>query len=615
MFKIRRVLSIMFVFGSVLSTEAFTASTIQEQMIQDLDVAKYHLSIKYGPAEWKTEHFGWSLENSYNKAKMRILDEHPTTPFDYQKILSQFLASTQDYHVNVSFHSTALSFFPFKVKKIGDSYYFAGMESALQLSSQEARMLDISDEDQKLIAKNIDRMTIGDEILELNGSSIRQVIEDLIQDNFNGDRTQTAYELVVRNLFFRRASLGHSTPSGYFKITLKSQKTKQLVTRNFPWIHMKELIPNHLLRDRYAFFVNPDDFSPETSVEMIDRLLAKDFSVGLAKDLALESIVELTRVAVGPRPKEKPEIKTRGDERQKGFLPALGPVLWESPKNGEIYAYLYKHPMTGQQIGYIYLPSFGKSGKEAEKYLVGIAKALQVFEMNAEGLVFDITDNTGGNVLFMYGLLSVLTDRPLKVPTHREIIIQEDVKKMALLYNFFEEMSLSESDNSKECLSGYPLTEKLINQIQSYVLTILQTWESGEVFTQPLYLFGVDEIMPHSIFNFKNKPIMVLVNSYTLSCGDFFPAILQDNKRALIFGQKTGGAGGYVKPYFHSSRFGVRGYSLTASIAYRLDGTPIENLGVTPDICYSLTRRDISENYFDYIKQLNSDMKNLINDH
>ncbi len=96
-------------------------------------------------------------------------------------------------------------------------------------------------------------------------------------------------------------------------------------------------------------------------------------------------------------------------------------------------------------------------------------------------------------------------------------------------------------------------------------------------------------------------------------CGDFFPAILQDNKRALIFGQRTAGAGGHVKSYAHSSRFGIQGYSLTASIAYRPDGTLVENIGVSPDISYKITVKDIHKGYKGYIQALNQEIGNLLN--
>ena len=88
--------------------------------------------------------------------------------------------------------------------------------------------------------------------------------------------------------------------------------------------------------------------------------------------------------------------------------------------------------------------------------------------------------------------------------------------------------------------------------------------------------------------------------------------MLQDSGRVVIFGAKTAGAGGHVKGYTYPSRFGVNAFSLTGSLVYRLDGRPIENMGVMPDVPYEMTMRDIRDNYADYINAVNKTVGSLL---
>ena len=79
-----------------------------------------------------------------------------------------------------------------------------------------------------------------------------------------------------------------------------------------------------------------------------------------------------------------------------------------------------------------------------------------------------------------------------------------------------------------------------------------------------------------------------------------FPAILQDNQRALLFGHRTMGAGGNVVSYASGSYTEVA-FSVTRSLMHRNDtinapGYPaasyVENVGVYPEIVEDYMTRD-----------------------
>ncbi|MCR4295307.1 MAG: S41 family peptidase, partial [Elusimicrobia bacterium] len=119
-------------------------------------------------------------------------------------------------------------------------------------------------------------------------------------------------------------------------------------------------------------------------------------------------------------------------------------------------------------------------------------------------------------------------------------------------------------------------------------------------YTGLTHVSGVDDIDPAPKAEERyTKPILLLTNALDFSGGDFFPAILQDNQRATILGVRTAGAGGIVRS-FSVNQFGIDRLSATTSLAERPNGKPIENLGVTPEIPYEITARDLRTGFAEY---------------
>ena len=147
--------------------------------------------------------------------------------------------------------------------------------------------------------------------------------------------------------------------------------------------------------------------------------------------------------------------------------------------------------------------------------------------------------------------------------------------------------------------------------VLQYARFILSELKAGRRLTRPVHLFGMDKIAPHPQARYT-KPILVLVNETDFSAGDFFPAILQDNGRAKIFGVRTAGAGGGVKSVEFPNQVGIAGLSYTWTIAERPNGQPIENLGVTPDIAYQITADDLRTDFSGYKAAVNAGLDSMI---
>lgn len=610
---------------------------LQKAMIQDLETAKHHMDIKYAPIEWKKNLFGWDLEDSFEKAKAEILSIDGITQKNYRKILKQFFKSTRDYHVNIRFYSTEWSVTPVSIKGINGRYFITHFldfsERDVGLNDwlfYEPETLSATENTPSSKIPTLPNVQMGDELIAINGIHPQELIEKYIDEELGGDRTLTGYAIAEKKLFCRFARNGDTIPQKPLILTVKMKGEEEPVTFSMPWLGAKEWVKDPILKHPTNHHSMDSIFSllPNESKRLaaMNHFAMKDYSVEMAKDLKLANAIMKNPKLIYSLQKDnddESEDDDDDDSRQKGFLPPLGTVIWENDSEQKIYAYLFQ-TSSGSKIGYLRIDTFSFMDQEANKMMEDIMDALKVFNEHSSALVLDTTDNGGGLLYYMYGILSTLVDdqdHPFVVPIERQIVTPEDAYYAAveLKLEKLEQMIAQAGEAFKgqtepeeeKPIHGFPINKFYKQQNTRYFQQIIKSHETGEALSAPLYCLGIDKIYPHPKVQYK-KPIIVLVNEMDFSCADFFPAILQDNKRAVIFGTRTAGAGGSVHRYTYPSRFGLNVITLTGSIAYRPDGTTLENLGVTPDVPYSITERDIRENYKDYIQAVNETIDQVL---
>ncbi len=272
---------------------------------------------------------------------------------------------------------------------------------------------------------------------------------------------------------------------------------------------------------------------------------------------------------------------------KRSWVPPLGEIVWEIPKQLESRAY-YAYTCRARddrQIGYVRVPNYNYNPDA-----VGIfgEEIIPRFESATAAMVFDQINNRGGSMFQMYALLGMLTDRALALPQHK-ITIDEDYA--ALAADIVADAEAGEAVPSERvAYARLVLSEKAAGR------------GTGNAPSNPLYLEGVAQILPATIH--YTKKIVVLINELTFSAGEFLGAILQDNKRATLFGVRTAGAGGCMKRYFHHGPVTEFSYTLTWTIARRTNGEYIENKGVQPDVACGLTAEDLRSGYVGYIQSL-----------
>ena len=226
-------------------------------------------------------------------------------------------------------------------------------------------------------------------------------------------------------------------------------------------------------------------------------------------------------------------------------------------------------------IGYVRIPSFmpddaTSAVEEFKKLMMSMSKT--------SGLIIDLTDNPGGSLYYMMAILSMLTEKPLAMP-----LVSDRASRRVL--NGCREWAGQESNPSIRA------------SLENHALAIEKAMEQGLEMTSPSTVFG-SIVAPSQEVRYT-KPIVVLINDQCYSCGDIFPAILQDNKRAVLFGTTTAGAGGSVNTYGPLAYSGSS-ISITETLMKRTNGTYIENVGVSPDITFEITQDDAATGYGAY---------------
>lgn len=557
-------MKIKLLFTSLILSLSLTASTEEKkisQMVQDLQLIRHTFDLYYAPMEWKGIYFNYSLDHAYEKAKEDVLANPKLSTRKFHQIVRRFVGSLNDYHVHASFFSTEESSLPFDVTLVEGRCFISWIDTAK-------------------FHKKAFLPSIGDEVLAIGGTPIMELIQKLIEAEGRSSNPKTDALIASKRLTFRMGKKGDDTPSGIAKVLIQSKETRTQETFLLKWFHTPDLIshPHDFIESWLPTtpFCKPlHDYLSSMTLPMV----APEFLVGASSD-------SLRPTPIGDR---------------QGFLPSLGEIIWKNEQQEDLFFnyYLYTFEEDPEKkIGYLRIPSFSKESAIQDFY-----EAINRFEEESDALVIDLTNNPGGSALLMYEILSLLANEPLEMPFEWIKLSYYNTQ----IYRETKQQILKEIKEQKK-KGGSEQLEIMLPVLRQYIAFfdgLISEWNRGVTFTGPMHLLNYDLIYPNPSTHYT-KPIIVLVNEGDFSCGDYFPAILQDNKRATIFGTKTAGAGGAVLASGLScTSSGIQSISYTYTLSKRRNGNLIENIGVSPDVHYEITSDDIQYGYKGYKEALN----------
>jgi len=253
-----------------------------------------------------------------------------------------------------------------------------------------------------------------------------------------------------------------------------------------------------------------------------------------------------------------------------GFQQRLGSGPYDS-----YYSGTYTTP-AGLTIGFLRIPDF--------EYLstTQLATEIKYFDANTDGLVIDVMRNPGGDGCTTESVLRYLN------PGGFHSVGIKIRMTWDILAGLEQELELAD-------LYGY--TDEEIAALQEMIAQGKKAFAESRGFTTPLPLcsasLDVDSARDKTGKDLAySKPIMVLTDELSASAAEIFAAILQDEKRALVYGYRTDGAGGAVTKFpagVYMEAYANLAWSIlvrkqTIDSGGEFPAMPyIENIGVRPD--------------------------------
>jgi C-terminal processing protease CtpA/Prc len=204
------------------------------------------------------------------------------------------------------------------------------------------------------------------------------------------------------------------------------------------------------------------------------------------------------------------------------------------------------------------------------------------FQANADGLVVDIMANGGGDGCYSQTLASYL------IPHNFRGLSVQIRATLGWQVSYSSALTIAE-------LEGAP--QWVINLLTAHLAVVQKALAHNRGMTGSVAACDASFDTPSATDDKGNmlaytKPILVLVDNFTLSAAEILAMFLQDSKRATIFGTRTDGGGGNVVS-FDAGAYSEGSTRMTESLITRAapvqtPGFPslpsYDGVGIFPDV-------------------------------
>lgn len=551
---------------AVSTTRAQEALTSQ-QRIADLEQLAALYAKNYAPYEWKRDVFGFDLL----RLTPWLQRVHNADDLDFQEALIEYVASLNDAHDVIAFPTTYAASLGFTV----DIY--------------DGKVL-IDSVNRQLLPSTQFPFGVGDELVSVDGTPVQLLIESFRKYAIAANQRSTDRVAAGRIVSRSQQIMPHLVDLGdEAVVVVRNGTTGATSSVTVPW--RKFGIPIDAQgpvasprRGNGRIFLPPDAPNLQSAAGDVSRTAVFQVAELAPSDDRLPaymaSIHPLLNVSVSTDYFAVLGFGSRTPiyAPPPGFVQRLGTQPSHFFYSGTYVA------ASGHRIGLIRIPSMAPPSVAAA--LAQLDAELLYFNANVDALVVDVTRNPGGLVSFVEALAQRFIPKPFQTTGFQ---IRATA---AWLYSFASML------NSARSTPNVP--PQVLANIERNFNEVLTAFEQGRWLTAPLSLNATGALTLAPVAHAYGGPLMVLIDEFSASGGDAFPAIIQDNGRGPLFGMRTMGAGGSVIG-FPATAYTESVSRFTASLIHRgrlihtSDFPPapyIENIGVRPDITSDYMTRE-----------------------
>ncbi len=547
---------------ALASTVATAQNLTPSQKESDFRYLASLYATYYAPYEWKKQLLGFDVL-SIQPWLDRVAAT--TTDLDFYEVCVAYVASLNDTHDHFTLPSDFVARFPITV----DVY------------------------DGKVLIETINRtqlpqatypFEVGDELVSVDGKAVEQLLSDFAKYAAYANPIATRRLAATRIISRVQSLMPHAPDVGDSATVVVRRQSGAMETYKISWQKTGTPLEVGPLAKAPAPKANAD--TPDYM-----RLLEETRYSGVGVQGSLTGVLNFgSRTPIFA-----------------GGLPSTFTLRLGSKSADFFYSGTFKYEEL--TLGYIRIPNYAPPSQSVA--LQQFQSEIDFMSANTDGLIVDEMRNTGGNLCFGEEIATRLIPFPFQATGFQ---LRAYWTRVLAFYN-----SLTNARNQGAPSAVIAQYQLLFNALADANAKLRGLTEPVPLCTSSLNRNPATDSSGNVIA--YRKPLMLLVDEFTLSTADSVASMIQSSDRGLLYGMRTNGAGGNNTTYdagpFSEGFAGMTIGLQTRRVSFATPDYPasiyIENVGVRPEVVNDyMTRENLLQNGAPFVRSFLATMASYV---